>query len=82
MSYSQKIHFLNGNDPEFRKAIKGTDSEREEWEEDNGTFTDRPGAHLPDPHLYYEETDDEFGGFLIAVADIPKDATHIVIYTS
>ena len=77
------IDLLNANDPEFVKAKNGTAEEQEAWQDNNGTFEDRPGA----PYGYvdggfYTETDDEYGGWLIKVSDIPKDATHIIIHRS
>lgn len=80
MSISTHIHFRNANDPRYLKAINGTPEQRQAWEEDEGRITDRPGAPIElEEGAGYEETDDEYGGWIIAVADIPKDATHIVI---
>lgn len=81
MGVYTNIEFRNANDPEFIKAKNGTPEEREEWEDENGPIADRPGAIVdPQDGEGYTETNDEYGGWIIAVADIPKNATHIVIH--
>lgn len=76
------ITFVNANAPDFIAAKNGTDEQREEWEDENGNIEDRPGAPVPHDEEIINETEDEYGGWLIRVEDIPKDATHIVIYRS
>jgi len=80
MSASTYIQFTNANDPAFIKARDGTPAQREEWEDFNGPIEDRQGAEVPHKESIVKETGDEYGGFIIAVKDIPKLATHIVIY--
>jgi hypothetical protein len=79
MSVYTTIEFRNANDPEFLKAKNGTPEELEEWEECNGDIESRPGAELDCEDIVIE-TDDEYGGWIIPIADIPKEATHIVIH--
>lgn len=82
MSIQTSIKFLNENDPDFVKAKNGTDKEKEEWEEFNGSFFNRPGAKIEDEDDGVHETDDEYGGFVIELKSIPKNATHIVVFRS
>lgn len=79
MGVYTNIGLLNANDPEFLAAKNGTPEQLEEWEGDNGTIQDRPGA-IMSGHDFYEETEDEYGGWLIKIADLPKEATHIIIH--
>lgn len=80
MSIQTSIQFLNANDPEFIAAKNGTPEEIEEWEDDHGPMQDRPGKEIECAEGEgYEETDDEYGGWIIALTDVPKDTTHIVI---
>jgi len=82
MGVYTNIEFRNANDPEFIAAKNGTDEEREEWEDENGIIADRPGGHCDaiDGEQCIEETEDEYGGWIIDLSKIPKDATHIVIH--
>ena len=80
MGVYTNIEFRNANDPEFQKAVADKDGERQEWEYENGSIHDRPGALIKDTEDVVAETDDEYGGWVIAVADIPNNATHIVIH--
>jgi hypothetical protein len=83
MSIQINIKFLNACNPKFMKALNGSSQEQEEWQEDNGTFTDRPGAVIEcdgDDGVY--KTDDEYGGYVIELACIPEGTTHIAIYRS
>jgi hypothetical protein len=83
MSIQTSIVFLNANDPEFIKARDGTPEEREEWEEFNGDIKDRPGAEIETGREEgVSETDDEYGGYLIELSKIPKEATHICVFRS
>ena len=82
MSVYTEIKFLNGNDPEFLAAKNGTPEQQAQWLEDNGPFEDRPGSFVQNTDDLVTETEDEYGGWLIAVKDIPKEATHILIYRS
>ncbi len=83
MSIQTSIKFLNANDPKFVAAKNGTPEQIEEWEAENGSIEDRPGADLGDfNNDSIEETNDEYGGYLIDISKIPSEATHIVIYRS
>lgn len=82
MGVYTQIEFLNENDPEYQKAINGTPEDREAWEDCFGYIEDRPGAVIEGADGIVTETDDEYGGWIIKMSDIPKDATHIVIYRS
>lgn len=73
------IEFRNANDPEFIAAKNGTEEEREEWQDLEGDFESRPGAEIKCREAV-EETEDEYGGWIIDLSKIPKDATHIVIH--
>lgn len=78
MSIRTDIEFRNANYPDYLEAIK-TPEGYKEWEEDNGRIVNRPGARIEDTDDLVTETDDEYGGWIIAVKDIPTNATHIVI---
>jgi len=82
MSISTHIEFLNGNDARFMKASQGTARDRAEWEAWEGPIEDRPGAPIACSDDVIKETADEYGGWLIAIKDIPKNATHIIISRS
>lgn len=82
MSIQTNIQFRNENDPEFIKATTGSFADLQEWEDENGMVHERPGAKLEGGDSAIVETDDEYGGFVITLADIPKGTTHIVIFRS
>lgn len=87
MSIQTSINFYNANHPDYIAAINGTPEERKEWEEDNGPIEDRPGAMIETDRAFgkpdcVQETNDEYGGWVIDLSSIPKEATHIVIYRS
>ena len=74
------IEFLNANDPRFVKATTGTPKKLQKWENENGPVSERPGAYVePGPGEGYTETEEEHGGWLIALKDIPRGTTHIHI---
>jgi hypothetical protein len=79
MSVDTYFEFRDANDPEFLKAKNGTPEELEEWEDEFGDIESRPGAEVYCKNIVIE-TDDEYGGWIIPIADIPKDVTHIVIH--
>jgi hypothetical protein len=81
MSVRTHISFLNANDPEFVESTS-TPEKLKEWEEWNYRVSERPGAEIPDTDGIVQDTEEEYGGWLIAVKDIPKEATHIVVYRS
>jgi len=80
MGVYTNIEFRNANDPQFIAAKNGPDHKREEWEDEHGPIADRPGAPLVGDEECYSETEDEYGGWIIPVATLPKDCTHIVIH--
>lgn len=83
MSIQTNIHFLNANDPAFRMAAYGTPQQREDWEDENGPMADRPGARIEtNESNYYRETDDEYGGWVIDLKNLPPETTHIVVSRS
>jgi hypothetical protein len=80
MSIHTSIDLLNSKDPEFIKATTGTPEQLEEWEDDNGPVADRPGVRLDDSNNeWLEETEDEYGGWVIDISKLPPEATHILI---
>lgn len=86
MSTQTYIKFLNENGPRFMKAKHGTSRDRREWESFEGSIDDRPGEEIElsdkDEAHVIRQTSDEYGGWIISVGDIPKKATHILIYRS
>lgn len=81
MSVSTSILFLNSKDSGYIAAKTGTPEERYEWEQNYGPISDRPGKDLEVyDHQSVTETDDEYGGWVIDLSKIPKNATHIVVY--
>ena len=78
MSTSTYIESLNANDPKFVRATTGTPEELQKWEDENGPISERPGADVePGPGEGYTETEEEYGGWLIAIKDLPRGTTHI-----
>mgnify|MGYP003680217292 CR=1 FL=1 len=74
------IEFRNANDPEFIKAKSGTPEEIEEWEDDNGLISYRPGKGIEvKEEDVVEYTDEEYGGWIIPVDKLPEGTTHIVV---
>jgi hypothetical protein len=80
MGVYTNIEFRNANDPEYLAAVAGTPEQLEEWEDENGPIADRPGARLDIRASVVQETEDEYGGWIIPICAIPTDATHIVIH--
>jgi len=80
MGVYTNISFLNANDPEYIKVVNGTKEEIREWESDNGPLEDRPGSWIKcDSSDHVQETNDEYGGWLIPVATLPPGTTHILV---
>jgi hypothetical protein len=83
MSIHTSIKFLDGNDKYFLKVKNGTSEQKEEWEWDYGSIENNPGVVIDTDDLdIVEETDEEYGGWLIPIDKIPKNATHIKIERS
>lgn len=88
MSISTSIEFRNTNDARYvEHVLNGSKTQIQKWEDDEGPIADRPGARIE--NKFYEPiqdgiegTYDEYGGWVIDLSKIPKDATHIVIYRS
>lgn len=79
MSTSTYIKLLNANDPKFIAARDGSPEEKQTWEEDWGSIKNNPGAEVETKDDFYEETDEEYGGWIIDLSKLPKEATHIKI---
>lgn len=83
MSIQTNINLLNANDPEYIKATTTSPEALEEWEDENGPISEQPGAVMDDSNNeWLEETDEEYGGWLIEIAKLPPAATHIHIFRS
>lgn len=84
MSISTSFKLLNSNDPKFIAARDGTPEEREEYESDNwGNIDDTPGHPLDlEEEDFVEYTEEEYGGWIIDLSKLPKNATHIKIFRS
>lgn len=86
MGIYTNIDFFNASDSKFVAAKNGTQEEREKWEDDNGKIANRPGARIEagsldfDTHECIEETDDEYGGWIIDLSKLPPNTTHIVVH--
>ncbi len=80
MSTSTYFEFRNINDPKYIAAISDPESLKE-WEEYNGLISNRPGTLIGEynDRTIVQETDDEYGGWIIPIADIPKETTHIIV---
>lgn len=79
MSIQTNIQFLSPNEPAWAKANKGTEEQQKAYADDYGYVMAEYGGPLDYDDSVVQETDDEYGGWVIAVKDIPKDATHIYI---
>lgn len=84
MSISTSFKLLNSNDPKFIAARDGTPKEREEYESDNwGSIDDTPGHVLDiEEEDFIEETEEEYGGWIIDLGKLPKNVTHIKVFRS
>jgi hypothetical protein len=72
------IHFLNSNDPEYKAALE-KEEEKEKWEDENGPIEWNPGARIETEEEFYEETSEEYGGWIIDLSKVPPGATHIKV---
>ncbi len=80
MSVETSIVFLNDQDPAYKAAVNGSPEQLELWEENHGPISWRPGAELIcGTDEGYEETDEEYGGWIIDLKCIPAGTTHIHI---
>lgn len=79
MSISTHIHFCNVNDSKYLQAI-GTPDGLAEWENEYGDIENNPGATIEEgADSAITDTDDEYGGWIVDLSKVPKDATHIKI---
>jgi hypothetical protein len=80
MSISTSIRLVNQNDSKYLAATRDNDK-RVEWEDEEGNFI---GSILPYETSRHccEETDDEYGGYLIDISKLPANATHIWVFNS
>ena len=81
MSISTSIQLVNAKDPKFLAATLDEDK-KEEWIDENGNFIGAIIERDDDREPCVEETDDEYGGFLIDISKLPANATHIWVYRS
>lgn len=81
MSVSTYFKLLNANDPRFIAARDGSPEEREDYQWNNcGPIEDAPGHPLDlEESDFAEETEEEYGGWIIDLSKLPKEATHIKI---
>lgn len=78
MSYSTYFQFLNENDPAFvRSRDSGSPKDLEEWEDEHGPIRWAPGAPVRCTSDCIEETDEEYGGWIIDLSKVPANATHL-----
>lgn len=82
MSVYTQFQFLDQTDPDYLAAKSGSDKKQEEWEDEYGPFNLRPGKPVEGDAICIEETEEEYGGWLIDLSKIPKKATHILVYRS
>jgi hypothetical protein len=74
--------FLNQNDPEYLAALNGSPQEKQDWEDEYGEFHLRPGKRVDGKQSCIEETEEEYGGWLIDLSKVPEKATHLLVYRS
>ena len=83
MSVSTNFKLLNSNDPKYIEARTGEYLVKDCWEDDNGLIEYAPGKQIEiDQWDYVEETDEEYGGWIIDLSKIPENATHIKVTRS
>lgn len=74
------FQFLDESDPEYLAAKEGSPEEQEEWEDEYGPLDLRPGKPVDGEESCIEETEDEYGGWLIDLSKVPQKATHLLVY--
>lgn len=76
------FQFLDQTDAGYLAAKNGSPQEREEWEYEYGPLDLRPGKPVKNSEYCIQETEEEYGGWLIDLSKIPKKATHLLVYRS
>jgi len=78
MSVYTHFEMLNANCPKYLEALNNEEAMKD-WIDEFGR--DQPGSVIPQ-HLWKrpKQTGHEYGGYLIDVKSIPKEATHILVY--
>ena len=77
MSTQTSIYFLNANHPDFVAAKEADDKESED---NYGTFENNPGYCMDCDHgRFYKKTDEEYGGWIVDLSNLPPGTTHIKI---
>lgn len=75
MSYSISAQATNQNSQKF------IDASKDDYDIDEGIT--QYGEIIEEQRCeWLEETDDEYGGVLIDLSKLPKDATHVWVYRS
>ena len=80
MSVYTHFKYLDQSDPEYLAAKEGSAQEQEEWEDEYGDLNLRPGKPVRADEICIEETEEEYGGWLINLSKVPKKATHLLVY--
>ena len=74
------FYFLNSQNPDFLAAKNGTEKEKEHYQDNNGTFENNPGTMIDCASKgFVKETDEEYGGWIIDVRNLPPGTTHIKV---
>lgn len=74
--------FLDQKDPDYLAAKNGSPQEQNDWQDDYGEFDLRPGKPVDGDQVCIEETNEEYGGWLVDLSKIPEKATHLLVYRS
>lgn len=83
MSISTYFKFVNENDPEYQKAINGSEEQKQEWENKHWPLESFPGKVIEcDEDEIIFGTDAEYGDWIIPLDKIPAGTTHISVYRS
>jgi len=88
MGLDTHVEFRNSEDVEFKRILEnGTDDEIEDLFLENFIYDidDRKGKLIQNSNSNsdaVQETNDEYGGFIIDLSKIPKETTHIVVVNS
>lgn len=82
MSVYTYFKYLDQKDPDYLAAKNGSPQEQEEWEDEYGPFRLRPGKPVDGDEVCIEETEEEYGGWLVDLSKIPEKATHLLVYRS
>ena len=79
MSVQTSFKFLHSNHPSF-VAAQNDPEEKEKWEDYHGSMEETPGKQIDcEINDFVQETEDEYGGWIIDVRNLPPGTTHIKI---